>query len=109
MNDGFGLAGGSGGDDQHRRCVWCWRERETLVSGHVEERFPRLDTVVFEGSVDDNALIRREDCGVNPSNIVVEAGLANVERWFQPLQNGSEFGGFERSSQGRRDRPQLKA
>jgi hypothetical protein len=65
--------------------------------------------VVFEGSIDDKALVRRKDRDVDWGDILIEACFANVERGFQSLQEGSEFGEFERGSQRRRDSPQLKA
>src|SRR6267378_802700 len=65
--------------------------------------------MVFDGSVDDEAIVESTNRGLNRGNTAVKVCVADVERGFQPLQDRSEFREFEGSSQWRRDRTQLEA
>jgi hypothetical protein len=65
--------------------------------------------VVFGPSIDDEALFRRQDRGIDRSDVAIETGFTDIEGRLQPLHKRREFGEFERGAQRRGDRAKNKA
>jgi hypothetical protein len=91
MHNEFGLAGRSRRVDQHLGFVRVRSGGESCVGLPSEQSFPRLGTVVFEGSGDDKALVWRKDRDVHRGDFIVKINFTSLESWFQPLQKRSEF------------------
>ena len=61
MDHEFRLASGSGGREQHRGCIYIWRDWDWPAVGLGKEFRPWLYPRVVDGAVNDETGIRRED------------------------------------------------
>ena len=75
MDAKFGLAGRSGGREQHRGRINIRSDANRLAVGLGQQAGPGLHPGIVDGAIHDETIIRAEDGRFNGDNLVVEAPL----------------------------------